>query len=85
MALKIDWSDDARADIRALDRTTAMFVFDGVLRYATSGHGDVISLHGAMQGRLRLRVGDYRVTYEIGDGIRIVRVNRVRHRRKVYR
>lgn len=33
----------------------------------------------------RIRVGDYRVLYEIADEIRIVRVNRVRHRREVYR
>jgi mRNA interferase RelE/StbE len=31
------------------------------------------------------RVGDYRVVYEIADEIRVVRVNRVRHRREVYR
>jgi mRNA interferase RelE/StbE len=33
----------------------------------------------------RIRVGDYRVIYEIADVIRVVRVNRVRHRREVYR
>ena len=33
----------------------------------------------------RIRVGEYRVIYEIADEIRIVRVNRVRHRREVYR
>jgi mRNA interferase RelE/StbE len=33
----------------------------------------------------RVRVGDYRVLYEIADEIRIVRVHRVRHRREVYR
>jgi mRNA interferase RelE/StbE len=33
----------------------------------------------------RIRVGDYRVIYEIADTIRIVRVNRVRHRREAYR
>lgn len=32
----------------------------------------------------RIRVGDYRVIYEIADAIRIVRVNRVRHRREIY-
>lgn len=32
----------------------------------------------------RIRVGDYRVIYEIADQIRIVRINRVRHRREVY-
>jgi mRNA interferase RelE/StbE len=33
----------------------------------------------------RIRVGDYRVIYEIIDDIRVIRVNRVRHRREVYR
>lgn len=33
----------------------------------------------------RIRVGDYRVVYEIDDDSRAVRVNRVRHRREVYR
>jgi len=33
----------------------------------------------------RIRIGDYRVVYEIADTIRVVRINRVRHRREVYR
>lgn len=33
----------------------------------------------------RVRVGDYRIIYEIADEIRIVRINRVRHRKDVYR
>jgi len=33
----------------------------------------------------RIRVGDYRILYEIADEVRIVRVYRVRHRREVYR
>lgn len=33
----------------------------------------------------RIRVGDYRVVYEIADEIRVVRVNRVRRRREVSR
>ena len=33
----------------------------------------------------RIRVGDYRIIYQIADDIRVVRVNRVRHRREVYR
>ncbi len=33
----------------------------------------------------RLRVGDYRIVYEIDDRERIIRIWRVRHRREVYR
>ena len=32
----------------------------------------------------RIRVGDYRILYEIADTIRVVRIYRVRHRRDVY-
>lgn len=37
------------------------------------------------QNDWRIRVGDYRVIYEIADVIRVVRVHRVRHRGEVYR
>jgi mRNA interferase RelE/StbE len=33
----------------------------------------------------RIRVGEYRIVYEIDDAADIVRVNRVRHRREVSR
>ncbi|MBC7228044.1 MAG: type II toxin-antitoxin system RelE/ParE family toxin [Thermoflexales bacterium] len=33
----------------------------------------------------RIRVGDYRVVYEIDDRERVVRITRIRHRREVYR
>ncbi len=33
----------------------------------------------------RVRVGDYRIIYEIADAIRVVRIYRVRHRREAYR
>ena len=33
----------------------------------------------------RLRVGDYRILYEIQDNSRVVRIIRIRHRRDVYR
>ena len=36
-------------------------------------------------GSWRIRVGDYRVLYDIADAVRIVRVYRVRHRKDVYR
>jgi mRNA interferase RelE/StbE len=33
----------------------------------------------------RIRVGDYRVIYEIADRLKVLRVYRIRHRREVYR
>lgn len=33
----------------------------------------------------RIRVGEYRIVYEIDDPAQTIRMNRVRHRREVYR
>jgi len=33
----------------------------------------------------RIRVGDYRVIYEIADEVRIVRIMKIRHRKDSYR
>ena len=33
----------------------------------------------------RIRVGDYRVLYDIDDGNQVIRIMRIRHRREAYR
>jgi mRNA interferase RelE/StbE len=40
-------------------------------------------LKGALEG-WRIRIGDYRVVYQIDDGTQRVTVVRIRHRRDVY-
>jgi mRNA interferase RelE/StbE len=42
-------------------------------------------LQGSGHDDYRIRVGDYRVLYEIDDTARLVRIMRVRHRREAYR
>jgi mRNA interferase RelE/StbE len=44
----------------------------------------VIKLKGD-EGLFRIRIGDYRIVYEIDDSVKLVRVTRVRHRKDVYR
>jgi mRNA interferase RelE/StbE len=80
---KIDWTEPARADVRRLDRDTAMRIFAALHRFAESGEGDVRKLQG-QSGELRLRVGDYRVrfTQEADDSLQI---HAVLHRKEAYR
>jgi mRNA-degrading endonuclease RelE of RelBE toxin-antitoxin system len=60
-----------------------MRIFDGVLRLARTGEGDVTELHWNLAGRLRLRVGDYRVIFSRpGETLRILNV---KHRSEAYR
>jgi mRNA-degrading endonuclease RelE of RelBE toxin-antitoxin system len=83
MALSIEWTDEARADIRALDRTTAMRIFDGLYRYAVTGVGDVKTLQGKHAGKLRLRLGDHRVFFSSGG--KLLRILAVKNRGEAYR
>ncbi len=80
---RIEWLDEAKADVRRLDRPTAMRIFDGILHYALTGGGDVAPLHGDMAGSFRLRLGDYRVLFALEDND--MRIFGVRHRSEAYR
>jgi mRNA-degrading endonuclease RelE of RelBE toxin-antitoxin system len=83
MALSIEWTDGARLDIRALDRATAMRIFDGLYHYAITGVGDVKALKGKHTGKLRLRLGDYRVFFNSAG--KILRILAVMNRGEAYR
>jgi mRNA interferase RelE/StbE len=80
---RIEWLDEARADVRRLDRVVALQLFEGILHYASTGGGDVAPLHGDMAGAFRLRVGDYRVLFSLQD--HTMRIFGVRHRSEAYR
>ena len=43
---RIDWLNEAQADVRALDQPTAMRIFESILRFARSGNGNVVALQG---------------------------------------
>ena len=79
---RIIWTDRAKSDIRNLDRTTAMRIFATLDRFVKTGDGDVKTLQGMDQ--LRLRIGDYRLFFVItaSDAIKI---RRVLHRSEAYR
>jgi mRNA interferase RelE/StbE len=80
---RIEWLEEAKADVRRMDRATAMRVFEGILHYARTGGGNIEPLHGEMTGAFRLRLGDYRVLFSLQDDA--MRIFGVRHRSQAYR
>jgi len=79
----IDWTPPARADVRRIDRTTAMRILTTLHRFAETGEGDIKKLQGD-SGELRLRVGDYRVRFNEEPPGTIL-VHSVLHRSEAYR
>jgi mRNA-degrading endonuclease RelE of RelBE toxin-antitoxin system len=77
------WSPEARADLRAIDRETALRILRAIDSYLTTGAGDVKKLQPPRH-EFRLRVGDYRVLFLPKEELSI-EVLRVLHRREAYR
>ena len=62
--MKFVWEPAARADLRRLDRDTAMRVLLTLTRYATTGEGDIKKLVDA-EGLYRFRVGKWRIFFDL--------------------
>jgi mRNA-degrading endonuclease RelE of RelBE toxin-antitoxin system len=80
---RIVWSEQAKADVRGLDKPTAMRVLHALHRFTEFGAGDLKSLQGDAE-ELRLRIGDYRIFF-VYTAEQTVEIRRVRHRREAYR
>lgn len=63
MKLHFVWAPSARAELRAIERDTAMRILRALTRYAETGEGDVKALEGKFSGAHRLRIGDWRVRF----------------------
>ena len=84
MAKRVIWSDEARADMRAIDRETAVRLLKSLGRYLKSEHGDIKALEGIDKPLLRLRTGDWRFIFR-KHGEDAIEIVRVRNRREAYR
>ncbi len=81
--MTVDWSPQARADLRAIGRETALQILRALDRYLLTGAGDVKKLQPPRH-EFRLRVGDYRVLF-LSRRELTIEVVRVLHRREAYR
>jgi len=81
--LTIRWSPEARSDLRAIDRESALSILHCIDRYLTTRTGDMKKLKPPLIG-FRLRCGDYRIFFSrFGD--QGIEIERVRNRQDAYR
>lgn len=75
----------AERDLRELPKETFRRVIQSIKGLGQAPRPPGCRKLVGSQQDYRVRVGDYRVLYEVDDGTRQVRVLRVRHRREAYR
>lgn len=74
---RFTWTDRAQAELRQIGQQQALEILHALTRYGHTGAGDVKHVRGSTD--LRLRVGDYRVRFEILESGTL----RIRSRTKV--
>jgi mRNA interferase RelE/StbE len=81
----ITFARSARKQLQVLDRALALRILGRIESLGVTPRPEgCVKLEGAA-GLWRIRVGDYRVIYEIDDDRRRVDVSAVRHLRDAYR
>ncbi len=83
MRYKVELKPRACKDLRRISRVDAARIVDALEKLEEDLAGDVKRLTG-FTPEYRLRVGDYRILFEIEQGNQVV-VYRIRHRREAYR
>ena len=86
MAYEVTFAAPTRKDLRRLTPE----LLDRVLRAVRALANDPrptgsLKLVGSSTNAYRIRVGDYRIVYEIADAFQQVLIRAVRHRREAYR
>lgn len=85
MSYAISYTSSAAKALRKIDRATSRRLLQAIEGLADDPRPPgCVQLKGG-DGELRIRVGDYRVIYDVRDGQLTVLVLRLGHRREVYR
>jgi mRNA-degrading endonuclease RelE of RelBE toxin-antitoxin system len=80
---RIIFSEEAKADIRAIPQHIAMNILTAIHRLAEHGAGRIKELKGK-EGEKRLRVGDHRVRFT-EEHPETLRIHTVKNRKDAYR
>lgn len=83
---KLDFSPEGRASLASLDKEIGQRVLDK-LKWLTQNIENIqlLPLKRKLSGLCKLKVGDWRIIYEINHNEKVITVHKVGHRKEVYR
>jgi mRNA interferase RelE/StbE len=85
VAYRVELTPAAQRDLRSLDRPMLRRIDAKIQSLAEEPRPHGVEKLAGESDVYRIRVGDYRILYQIDDTVVIVLIVRVRHRRDVYR
>jgi mRNA interferase RelE/StbE len=85
MVFRIEWKKSTRKDLRKLPVSTAERIVEAVENLAENPFPNGVEKLSGSEHAYRIRLGDYRIVYEVVTESKLVEIQRVRHRKDVYR
>ena len=82
---KIQWKHSAEKELRGIDRQLISRILSAIESLAVEPYP---TQHRKLQGSessFRIRIGDYRVIYQVDTENKVILIYHVRHRKDIYR
>jgi mRNA interferase RelE/StbE len=81
----VEFRPAALRELRALPKATAKRIVSSVEKLAAEPFPPGVKKLAGRENLYRIRVGDYRVLYEVHKTVLVILLVRIAHRREVYR
>jgi mRNA interferase RelE/StbE len=85
MAFRVEWKKSTRKDLRKLPSPMVSRIIAAVEDLAGNPFPHGVEKLTGSDHAYRIRVGDYRVIFEVFTASELIEIQRVRHRKDVYR
>lgn len=82
---KIQWKNSAKKELKKLDKQIILRILQAIEKLATNPYSSGSKKLMGSESIYRIRVGDYRIIYNIQSLVLTIEIIKVGHRRKVYR
>jgi len=82
---KIKWKKSAYKELRNIHKEYIPKIIDSVEKLSLNPFPSGVKKLSGSEKTYRIRVGDYRIIYEIEEQRLIIQIIRVRHRKDVYK
>lgn len=82
---RIDFTSAAERDFENLVGDTKSRIDRKIQKLRDNPRPSGVDKLEGTESQYRVRVGDYRIIYEINDAVKLVTIARIRNRREVYR
>jgi mRNA interferase RelE/StbE len=82
---RIEWKKSTRKDLRKLPASAEERIVQTVEDLAEDPFPHGVEKLSGSQHAYRIRLGDYRIVYEVVVALKLIEIQRVRHRKDVYK